>query len=228
MNRMLMEKARSMLIGAGLEKRFWAEAVTTTCYLINRSPTSMLVDKMPMEVWLGKKHSIRHLRVFGYEAYAHVPKEKRTKLDSKAVKCIFIGYGYGVKGYKLWDPIAQKVIYSRSVIFREIKSSPINFQPEQHKENEQKKDVVQLPSTPKKVESRPQNRQEVEESSPRFESLEEEEEEEGVEESPPQLVQKYTRQRQPPERYGYSPDDWKCIFSLSTNIDEPRSVQEAL
>ncbi|KAH9315787.1 hypothetical protein KI387_024414, partial [Taxus chinensis] len=71
--------------------------------------------------------------------------------------------------------------------------------PEQHKENEQKKDVVQFPSTPEKFELRPQNRQEVEESSPSSESSEEEEEDEEVEESPPQLVWKSTRQRQPPE-----------------------------
>ena len=76
MNKTLMKKARIMLSGAGLEQKFWAEAITTTCYLINRSPTSALVDKMPMEAWLGHKPSLRHLRVFGCEAYAHVPKEK--------------------------------------------------------------------------------------------------------------------------------------------------------
>ena len=31
MNRTLMEKARSMLSGAGLEQKFWAEAVATAC-----------------------------------------------------------------------------------------------------------------------------------------------------------------------------------------------------
>jgi hypothetical protein len=59
-----------------------------------------------MEVWMGKNPSLQHLHVFGCEAYAHVPKEKWSKLDNKAVKCIFIGYGVGVKGYKLWDPVA--------------------------------------------------------------------------------------------------------------------------
>ena len=28
--------------------------------------------------------------------------------------------------------------------------------------------------------------------------------------------------------YGYSPNDWRCIFSLSANIDESRSVEEDL
>ena len=64
-----------------------------------------------------------------------------------------------------------------------------------------------------------------------FESSEEEGEPNHELEPPepkPNLVRRSTRQRKPPERYGYSPDDWRCIFSLNANIGEPRSVQEAL
>ena len=151
MNRTLMEKARSMLSGVGLEQRFWAEAVATAFYLVKKSPTSAVVGKTPMEVWSGKKPSIRHLHVFGCEAYAHVPKEKRSKLENKAVKCIFIGYSAGVKGYKLWDPVTSKVLYSRNVIFRELTSSPIVLQPD---EKEKKEDIVQFPLTPEKTEQK--------------------------------------------------------------------------
>eukprot|EP00253_Pinus_taeda_P031268 PITA_31268 len=92
MNKTLMERARSMLSGARLGQEFWAEAVDTACYLVNKSPSSALEDKTPQEVWTGKKPSLSHLRVFGCDAYVHVPKEKRTKLDSKSEKCLFIGY----------------------------------------------------------------------------------------------------------------------------------------
>jgi len=121
MNKTLMERARSMLSGAELGQEFWAKAVDTACYLVNRSPSSALEDKTPQEVWTGKKPSLSHLRVFGCDAYVHVPKEKRTKLDSKYEKCIFIGYKDGLKGYKLWNPVTQKVVYSRDVVFREVK-----------------------------------------------------------------------------------------------------------
>jgi hypothetical protein len=50
---------------------------------------------------MGKNPSLQHLHVFIFEAYVHVPKEKLSKLDKKIVKCIFINYGIGVKGYKL-------------------------------------------------------------------------------------------------------------------------------
>jgi hypothetical protein len=56
------------------------------------SPSLTLVDMTPHEVWFGKNTSISHLKVFGYDAFLHVPKEKRSKLDKKVVKCIFIGY----------------------------------------------------------------------------------------------------------------------------------------
>eukprot|EP00253_Pinus_taeda_P034553 PITA_34553 len=118
MNKTLVERARSMLSGAELGQEFWAEAVDTACYLVNRSPSSALEDKTPQEVWTGKKPSLSHLRVFGCDAYVHVPKENRTKLDSKSEKCIFIGYKDGLKGYKLWNLVTRKVVYSRDVVFR--------------------------------------------------------------------------------------------------------------
>eukprot|EP00253_Pinus_taeda_P016081 PITA_16081 len=91
MNKTLIEMARSMLSGARLGQEFWVEAVETSCYLVNRSPSTTLEDKTPQEVSTGKKPSLSHLRVFGCDAYVHVPKEKMTKLDSKSEKCIFIG-----------------------------------------------------------------------------------------------------------------------------------------
>jgi hypothetical protein len=104
MNTALMEKARSMLSGVGLGQEFWAEAVGTACYLVNKSLSSVLVDKTSHEVWTGKKPSLEHLKVFGCDPYVHVPKENRSKLDNKVEKCIFIGYKDGMKGYKLWNP----------------------------------------------------------------------------------------------------------------------------
>ena len=83
-----------------------------------------MIDKSPQEVWNGKKPSIKHLKVFGCDAYVHVPKEKRIKLDNKAEKCIFIGYKDGMKGYKIWNPITKKTVYSRDVEFREVKEIP--------------------------------------------------------------------------------------------------------
>jgi hypothetical protein len=53
----------------------------------------------PEEKFTRKKSDVSHLRVFGCIAYVHVPDEKRSKLDPKAEKCIFIGYSSEQKGY---------------------------------------------------------------------------------------------------------------------------------
>eukprot|EP00253_Pinus_taeda_P011406 PITA_11406 len=40
-----------MISGARLGQEFWSEALDTTCYLVNRSPSSALEDKTPQEVY---------------------------------------------------------------------------------------------------------------------------------------------------------------------------------
>ena len=47
--------------------------------------------------------------------YAHVPDQRRTKLEDKRKMYIFIGYDEKTKGYKLLGPISKMVIVSRDV-----------------------------------------------------------------------------------------------------------------
>ena len=51
--------------------------------------------------------------------YAHVPAEKRTKLDEKSHKCVFLGYSDVTKGYRFLDVKTNKLVVSRDVIFDE-------------------------------------------------------------------------------------------------------------
>ena len=59
----------------------------------------------------------RNLRVFGCDA--HVSKDERGKLDSKAKKCVLLGYGDTTKGYRFYDPEKRRIIFSRDVVFYE-------------------------------------------------------------------------------------------------------------
>ncbi|BBH04062.1 Toll-Interleukin-Resistance domain family protein [Prunus dulcis] len=119
MNRTLTERARSIRIQSGLPKQFWAEAVNTAAYLINRGPSVPLEHRIPEEVWSGKEIKLSHLKVFGCVAYVHISDQGRNKLDPKSKKCTFIGYGEDEFGYRIWDNENKKVIRSRDVIFNE-------------------------------------------------------------------------------------------------------------
>ena len=119
LNRTLVEVSRSMLLDAKLSHSFWAEAVATAVYLRNRCPTKAVDGMTPYEAWYGEKPNVEHLRVFGCDVYAHVPKDERGKFDSKARKCILLGYGQETKGYRLFDLIRRKVLHSRDVRFNE-------------------------------------------------------------------------------------------------------------
>ena len=68
-----------------------------------------------------KKPNVSHLRIFGSEAYAHISKDERSKLDSKSRKSILLGYGNEIKGYRLYDIESKKIFHARDVIFDETK-----------------------------------------------------------------------------------------------------------
>ena len=54
----------------------------------------------------------------------HVPKENRSKLDNKVKKCIFNGYKDNINGFKFWNPITKKIVFSWDVVIKEIKLPP--------------------------------------------------------------------------------------------------------
>ena len=95
LNRVLIEKVRTMLEQSRLPHSFWAEAV----HVHNLSPSRVLGDKAPRELFMGKKPNVAYLRSFGCTVFAHVSKDVRNKLNPKSTKCIFMGYGQTSKGY---------------------------------------------------------------------------------------------------------------------------------
>ena len=95
------------------------EAINTAVYILNRCPTKAVYDRTPLEAWSNQKPSVKHLKVFGCVAFVQVPTEKRTKLDPKSKKMMFVGYSAESKAYRLIDPENKKIVVSRDVIFDE-------------------------------------------------------------------------------------------------------------
>ncbi|KAL4378928.1 hypothetical protein GQ457_02G031910 [Hibiscus cannabinus] len=130
-NRTILNMARSMLKAKNMPKEFWAEAVSCAVYLSNRSPTKNMDNVTPQEAWSGRKPSVRHIRVFGSIAYAHVPDQGRLKLDDRSSKYVFIGYDSNSKGYKVFNPNNGRIVISRDVEFDEQASWNWEAQEEQ-------------------------------------------------------------------------------------------------
>ena len=106
-----------MLSHTKLPKSFLGEAMRIVVDLINLSPLYPLEGDIPEKVWTRKFVSFKHLRVFGYRTFGHVPRDEWSKLDSTTKQCNFLGYSNEEFGYKLWDPATKKIIRSRDVVF---------------------------------------------------------------------------------------------------------------
>ena len=117
-NRIIMEMARCML--GNLPSFLWREAVNTTIYTLNRCLTKVFESKTPFEAWSRNKPNISHLRVFGCEAFSYIIFEKIKKLDKRAKKCIFMGYGNQHRGYMLYSPYYRVVFISKDIKFNEL------------------------------------------------------------------------------------------------------------
>ena len=212
LNRTLVEMVRSMLSGASLPQRFWAEALATAVYLRNRCPTKAVIDKTPIEALTGSRPSVKHLRVFGCVAYRHVPKDERRKLDSKTEKCIFLGYSDTRKGYRLYNTQKMKIVYSRDVVFNEMESMSWS-----EKESDGHPLVrIELVDTDQETD----NDQKVQNESTSDESSQDESNRDSNTESRV-TERRSTRERRRPDYYG-------VYVNLVSQVSEPNTVNEAL
>eukprot|EP00253_Pinus_taeda_P025610 PITA_25610 len=128
-----------------------------------------------------------------------VNRSPSLALEDKTPREVLTGYKHGLKGYKLWNPVIRKVVYSRDVVFREVK------------------DVIKQEAKPKEPEKIEFELKEEESN-----SIEEEESEDEEPQNPG--VRRSVRERRKPERY--SPSTFYSNFSLSITDDDPRTVKE--
>jgi len=118
-NRILQEMARSMLNENGLPKYFWAEAVNTSCHIVNRVLIRPKMDKTPYELWKGRKPNIGYFRVFGCKCFILNTKDNLGKFDAKSDVGVFLGYSTTSKAYRVFNKRTLVVEESMHVVFDE-------------------------------------------------------------------------------------------------------------
>jgi hypothetical protein len=115
----MLNVACSLWFQAHLPLPFWGECVLSAVHIINQIPTPILSNISPFEKLFHNPHSLSHFRVFGYLCFVSTSSHHRTKFASRAKPCIFIGYPFGIKGYKVFDLHSKSILVSRDVIFHE-------------------------------------------------------------------------------------------------------------
>jgi hypothetical protein len=98
--------------------RFWHYAVDHAIYVWNRTHASKLTEKTPYEVIHGRTASVRHVAVWGCDAFCHIPKVQRGPLDTKAQPCIYLGHDEHQNAARVLLLETNKVIVSRDIKYR--------------------------------------------------------------------------------------------------------------
>ena len=109
---------RSIINHYSLLESLLGEALKTVVYILNRVP-SKVVAKTPYELWTGKKPSIQHLHVWGCPVEARPYRPKERKLDSRTVRCYFVGYLERSRGFKFYDPLSKSLFETGNAKFIE-------------------------------------------------------------------------------------------------------------
>jgi hypothetical protein len=95
----------------------------TVVYVLNRTPSKSVEGATPFDLWYGKKPSVHHLRTFGCIGYVNNTNPGLSKLDDRDRRMVFAGYEVGTKGYRMFDPVTNKVHVSRDVVFEKSAQS---------------------------------------------------------------------------------------------------------
>lgn len=112
--------ARTLLIESKISSRFWAEAVSTACYIINRVFLRPILDKTPYELFKGKKPIVSYFHVFGCKCFILKNANDRVgKFEERSDEGIFLGYSTSSKAYRVYNKKSQSVEESMNVKFQD-------------------------------------------------------------------------------------------------------------
>ena len=121
-NRSLVNIAKTLMIQSKLPVEFWAHAVCTAAYTLNRLSHVRLPNGItPYEAMHDARPNIENMRVFGCHAEVLIEKRYRVKdmTDVNSESAIFIGYCRQSSGYIFYIPDKHLVVSRRDARFNQ-------------------------------------------------------------------------------------------------------------
>ena len=118
-NRSLQETARTLLQESKLPRSFWAEAVNTACYVLNRVIIRPILNKTPYELLRNKTPNIGYFKVFGSKCFVLKKIDRVGKFDAKSFEAIFLGYSSTSRAYRYYNLDNHTVEESIDIVFKE-------------------------------------------------------------------------------------------------------------
>ncbi len=113
----LLEVTRALLFHMKVPKHFWADAVSTVCFLINRMLFFVFNGDIPYTALFPIKSLFPvEPRIFGCTYFVRDVCPQVTKLDLKSLKCVFLGYSQLQKRYYCFSPTLNRYLVSADVI----------------------------------------------------------------------------------------------------------------
>ncbi|GKD56724.1 putative ribonuclease H-like domain-containing protein [Tanacetum coccineum] len=129
-NKTLIEAARTMLADSLLPTTFWAEAVSTACYVQNRVLVTKPHNKTPYELLHGRPPSQSFMRPFGCPVTILNILDPLSKFDEKADEGFFVGYSINSKAFRVFNTRTRKVEENMHINFLENKPNVVGSRPE--------------------------------------------------------------------------------------------------
>jgi hypothetical protein len=124
-NRTLLDMARTMLDEYKTLDRFWAEAINTPCYSINRLYLHRILKKTSYELLTGKKPIVLYFKVFGSKCVILVKRGRKSKFALKAVEGFLLGYDSNTRAYRVFNKSTGLVEVSCDIVFDETNGSQV-------------------------------------------------------------------------------------------------------
>jgi hypothetical protein len=122
-NHTLVEMARTMLDEDMTPRRFWANAISTASYILNRIFLRSILHLTLFKLHFGRKPSVSHFRAFGYKRFV-LKHGNLDKFESRSFDGILFGYTPHGRSYRVYNFETNTIVESCDVTFDETAHCP--------------------------------------------------------------------------------------------------------